>query len=678
MPTLRERALPELGASGLVRQVGGVAGPVLQSVAAADKREGGDFVQRLREEAEKRREASVAGGLTAALLDGRAGLGRADALLSPADRALAQAERCVREEKYAEALGHLDTLLREAPGHPEGSYLRGCCLWKLEKPQDALRALLPLRRARLGGTLPARLAALTAEIRGHLSLRLLLTSVLLLETGRAGEAAERLREAAALDPEAALYRCLLAHALAMDGRFDEAAAAVREGVEWCPAGPDREMLDAADAEVGRRRLVHLLAPARDRYRAGNYPRARAALRRVPPELRTHPLVRAFSGYLDALGGGLFGLVAGRSPADLRPPGSFQEVDALHFFLVEEEIGAARALLAGDEPDAAGLVLEGALRLAPCFPYAHHLMAVSLYRSAAAPFQEGDADEAARRLSEAQRHAALAAEDPEISANAGLVRAVDAALDAVEAVRRELATLRAEAEWVNGFIRAYNAALELAGDGIESTPHLDRVDGALEALEHRLPPRRVETRTPAAREALHQLRKTVIRQRKELASLRYDVRRAEEVRALVERFAAVMRDAEGAVGTRALREGVRRDLGRIRDEARTLRRTMADGDERRALDQLEAAVERNLAQLDEGAVEHARAVNALGEEFAARMREVSGGVRSRDQLQSLKRRMEELRDRAQSLRSGYRGRGSDGLDPLIDAIDRVLEQARAHL
>ena len=115
-----------------------------------------------------------------------------------------------------------------------------------------------------------------------------------------------------------------------------------------------------------------MEPARKQYRKGKFGKAHSELLRLEPDSRGDPLWSTFDDYVQELEahGVRFRRRNGSDSTSVTPHGSFKDVDALHFLLVGEEIGKAKAHLAGGRLEKAESEIDDAMKYAPSFPYAH--------------------------------------------------------------------------------------------------------------------------------------------------------------------------------------------------------------------------------------------------------------------------------------------------------------------
>jgi tetratricopeptide (TPR) repeat protein len=600
-------------------------------------------------------------------------------LLGPGEKYLRQAKELMDKQRFEEAIRPLDRALAEVPGLHEAAYLKALCLAALQRFEVALGALAPLRKARLSPKLATRVRVLGEELQARLIPVILLENVVCTETGQYDVAARRLRHLLSLDPDFGLCYYLLAGTLLMAGRLEEACAAVAEGLPHAKQNL-AESLRNLRAQIDRTELEQELEPARQFYRKGNYARARSALERVSEKHKKNSLCTTFGAYLEDLGGALFGLVKGKNPREVKPRGRGKDVDALHFFLVREEIFTARALLRRGDPENAENAVEMALALAPHFPYAHYLLGVAIYRGLTRRLAAGRPpaiDVCAQLLEAARTHAQLGAKDPDITDVQEFIQAVDNARAAVEGARKEIEARREEARRVNAAIEEFKATMDLAGEGIRSVDHYRQVRERLGSLREQLPSLRKAVRTEDGKQVAEQLTEVVERNWKQLEAMRDSIAAAEIVNELGSRFTAILERFRAApFHSLTLIADSRRDLRNLRGEVQQAARSARDAGARKALQQLEEAIGKNLDQLDEMERQQAEAAILGGPmlEFQQLMERMKQGFKSRDQVydfaSGIRKLQRELPDLERKLHSSG---GRQALRQLTEAVENVARQ-----
>ena len=601
-------------------------------------------------------------------------------LLGPGGRSLADAKKLVDQERFQEALAPLESAIRESQGAlHEAVYLKGVCLTKLQRPEPALEALGVLRGSRLAPKIATHVKVLYDEIRTMLFVPVMLENLLLTRTGQTDPACRRLRRLVDLDPEAGLYHFMLAGTLLSGDRLEEASAAVETGLAHTK-GDDKKRLTTLKEQIDRRDLERRLEPARDLYRRGNYPRARAAIQRLPAALQTRTLWKTFNDYLEDLGGGLFGLIKGKSVDDVKPKGRFKDVDALHFLLIGDEIRRAKALMNSGQPDDAETVLQTGLCYAPHFPYAHYLTGLCIYQSVAASIggQRAESiDDAIDRIGAAAVHAKMATKDPDISGANEFVEAVAQAGTALESVRERLRARQEEVRRVNAAIEEFQAIMALAGEGITSAAQYREIRDRVAALRGNLGDVGRQVSSPEGREALKQLKDSVDRSHKQLADMSGDIEESERVKALMDEFQSIMSSDRGPMRSPTGLADTERRLGALRDNARALQRKVSNADARNVLKQIEEGAVRTLSQIAEAKSASAEAgpVNEAVHRFNELMEGVKEGIRSREQFGRFLMGMMQLKEELPRIERQLRTEASRrNLRQLREAVDKVLDQA----
>jgi tetratricopeptide (TPR) repeat protein len=131
------------------------------------------------------------------------------------------AEMLLEDKQAPEALPHLERLYRQAPDRPDVQARLGMCYYLLNKTAEARRLM------------EAAVVHLP-----HDAVLLVYLAKLDLQEGRGAEAEQRLRHAIQIDRSDTEAPYLLATALQLQGRTDEAAAALKDH-EWYKARVDR-------------------------------------------------------------------------------------------------------------------------------------------------------------------------------------------------------------------------------------------------------------------------------------------------------------------------------------------------------------------------------------------------------------------------------------------------------
>lgn len=644
-----------------------------------DKADGGylDQLEDLKKQMERDEDPVIAA--PAAVIDIGRALTHAESLRLPVQ----EARRLIRQEKYEEAL----EVLREAltgPGDDaaEAIYLGAFCLVHLDRLEEALEMLGPLSAIEPEPALAGPIADLKGQIRGRMLPPVVIENALLVRAGRVDQAVDRLRRLTRLDPGSGLYHFMLAGNLLTAERPEAALAAADRGLaESEPGG--RQQLEGLRRQIEMRLLETMMAPARRHYRRGNYPRARSALKKVDERYRHNPLWVTFHRYLEELGGSLGGLLRGKTAAQVRPAGRFADVDALHFFLVREEVAEAKALLAVDRVDQAGGVLEQALAYTPHFPYAHFLRAICLYRQVLHALAGGrfPGPAAAREILEtALAHARTGAEDDDITETGSLISTLEGAIEGMRELERVLEVHAREGERVNAVIARYQAAMKAVGDGISSPEQWRRARGVMRELRPEI--RKVEAaiQRPDGKEALAHLAEVVERNLEQLDGMKDAIAEADKVQELMTEFQGVMSSAQSGISSLAEAGSLARRLAALKKKITAARRRVRGKEGKEALDQLTAAVDRNASQLADiqrqarETPKYVAELNALTEEFNRLMSSVQGGIGSRSQLESFQQDMVALGAKVNTLKDTIPDpAGKKAAQDLWNAVANVVRQ-----
>ena len=556
-------------------------------------------LDRLAEEA-RRKQYDKQVDLAVALVDAPTGLeSTAERAESPIQRLLREAIQLIQEKLFEEALGKLKELLQEVPGHHEATYYTAYCHVQLDRDEDALLALVPLRGARLENQLAIRVQALKDGIRARMSLPIMLEALLLMGTKQYDELIGRLTKVLKLDPECALYYFLLGGTYMTVEKLVKAQETVEQGLQACDAR-DRNVLVGLMEQIGSRRCAKEMEPARKLFKEGKYREARAALRRLDSAYRPLPLYVTFDGYLGRLeGGGLLGIFRGsKDVSEVIPPGSFKEVDALYFFLVGDEVREAKRLMPEGKFGKAEGILRGALKYCPRFAYANYLYSGCLYRWMGERMESGsppDIDEVVSALERAKSHARAAQVDPEIAEHVGeLGKAVQEALDLMQRLRAEVTARKEEARPVNALVEEFQSIMESAEGGVGSHQQLKALLNRMRALKGKIPGVQKQVRSPEGREAMKQLTEAVDRNLGQLEEVNGE---AEVIGSAAGEFEAIMKSAEGGVRSPAHFQELFNRMNALKSRLPNVRNKVTTPQGKKTIDDLAQAVDRNLKQLE---------------------------------------------------------------------------------
>ncbi|MDQ3806044.1 MAG: tetratricopeptide repeat protein [Acidobacteriota bacterium] len=517
------------------------------------------------------------------------------------DRLLSQAKQLVADERYEEALQPLSEILEANPTHHEARYLFAYCKAQLKEFASALSSLRPLRRARLDHTLAVRVASLKSEIRREMLPRVVLENYLLLRLGQYQAAIERLQDVAELDPEQGMYHYMLAGSLTQAGLHRRAIAAADHGLSECD-GEQREMLLALRGSIERGYVAEMMRPARERFKKGQYGKARAVLNRIEPAYRQAPLYVTFATLLARLDGGFFGFLRrGRDAGDINPEGSPADIENFYFFLVEEELDSAKGFIAGEEYEEAESALRLAIGYTRDFPFAHYLYAGCVYTRTVRQITSGDPpvlEEAIADIERARASARLGAADPEISDASALLSVIEQTHKQLTEIRQEQAAREKEIKAVNGVIREFQEIMQMAEGGVGSQAQYREVEARMKGLKKKLPEVKKQARGKEAKKVLGQLAEAVERNLKQLSEVGAQLKEGEAVRGCYERFARKMESlkATGIHSHTELSE-TRSYFRQLKSDAERVRGGLRQQEAKDSIDRLIAAVGQVLGQLE---------------------------------------------------------------------------------
>jgi tetratricopeptide (TPR) repeat protein len=391
---------------------------------------------------------------------------------------------------------------------------------------------------------------------------------------------------------------MLAGNLLTAERFEEALAIAERGLtESEPGG--REQLAGLRCQIELRLLELMMAPARHHYRQGNFPRARSALKKLDKRYQRNPLWVTFHRYLQDLGGSLGGLVRGKAAVQVRPSGRFVDVDAMHFFLVREELARAKSLLATNHMDQAGNVLEQVLTYTPHFPYAHFLRGICLYREVLQTLAGGrfpGPGIARGSLETALAHARTATEDDEIAETGSLISTIEGAIAVMREVEHMVEIHAREDEKVNVVIAKYQTAMKGVGNGIGSPEQWRQVRSMMLELRPEIRDLEASIRRPNGKEALARLAKAVERNLQQLESMKDAITEADQVHKLMAEFQDIMSSAQGGITSLAQIKALAQRLAALKFKITTAQPQVRSYEGKQTLAQLTASVDRNASQL----------------------------------------------------------------------------------
>jgi tetratricopeptide (TPR) repeat protein len=478
-----------------------------------------------------------------------------------------QAARHYALGQLSDALALLDKALEIDPGNLDALWLKAGCLVLIgEREIEALRVLrqLDADRDREREALRRQLYEAT---RVRLVPKTMLTAMLMLTSGDTEKVVTLTAQLADLDPGCGAYHRLLASALALEERHDEALAAIERGLERSGYEERAELEDLRRTILGHV-VAEQMGAARALFLQGKYDKARAALRKLDDGLAETPLYRGFDGYLLRLEGDGGGPGSGR--ATVEPPGTPKEADAVYFFLVGDLIGEGKQQLEVELFDSAAESLERALGHCPTFPYANFLLGVALYGGLGKRISEGSQPDGDTVLATLERaHAAL-----QVGCHDADVGGQASSFD--EAVGELLASVgenKADADLINPIVEAYGRAMKKVGDGIASEKQLNQVASALRGVKASIEEVRGRLRTKEGKEALRQLSKQVDEHLKQLSKVEKQAAGSDAVAALVARFNDMMTSLQASpISSYSELLTAQSMVSRLRSDAESTQRT----------------------------------------------------------------------------------------------------------
>ena len=333
-------------------------------------------------------------------------------LVTPAMQLLIDARKAIAERCFADAVKLLDRLLREHRDDRDAlqaMYLRATCFDALDRPEEALAALQPLFAPGVPRGLAIAAGKLREQLRQRVSDAVLGTIEQLQDGKRFDEALELARRLVELDPDASLYRLVVAQVHGERGEAREALRAIDDGRNRVSID-DLDALDEARPGYLEAAARAAMAPVRERFLAQRYPEAAAALRELSPDLRAVPLCSALCALAEAR-------AKGDRAADV--PERTVSADELYAFVAEPAGLRALAEQATKGKKPALGPVQAVLAVFPRYRYARFVYAMALYHAVVT--DENVTLESARaQFSEALEHARAAASDKSITHAADLV------------------------------------------------------------------------------------------------------------------------------------------------------------------------------------------------------------------------------------------------------------------
>jgi hypothetical protein len=508
---------------------------------------------------------------------------------------LADARQKIAQKHFKEALTILESILAEEPQHVEAVFLAALCEIEEEFGLEALRTLSRLRTVRLNPAMQTRVDALRERVRAGVLLEAVLLN-LLVQSGERERAFAELGELVSLDPESAIWHCLMAHALLEADRPQEALKAAISGKQQ--ALGDTSLLNDLIPRLTDRVAAVQMAPAVGFYKQRKYVAAKAALAGLDRMICQSRLWTLFNAYLSDLdSGGLLRIFSGsRKPADTPPRGSPQDQDALHFLLVGTEIRRGRESLQKEDFTSAAASFNQAITHAPHFPFAHHLYAIAIFSGLGSAVKNGKLptpETLERGFKSALTHAKFGSRDLEIQDSKELIKAIQDGIDFAEGASRA----RQEAKPVNEAIEEFMAIIDSAKAGLDKNSY-QTIRRRLLTLRDTVSALTRKVKAVDGQKALKDLSEAVARNLKQLDEIGGDIEQSDLVAELYDRVNNCMSRVKSRGGIRgrseflelkSFLETVLRDIERARK-----RITRKEG--RDALNRLSTEVIKMLAAL----------------------------------------------------------------------------------
>ena len=594
------------------------------------------------------------------------------------ERLLREARDHIEQKDYEAAEASVAQALETDPQCPDAIYLQGLIQFRTEHPRRAMRTLQPLRGHPLAEGIATSVDALWAAIRSVLSREAVAKHLMWMLTDRFDEAAEYARELVELDPEAGLFRYMLAGDLMKAGKLDDAVAVAREAASVGSPQERRQLAQLTDLCLRQRALARM-EPARAAYRAGNCRAARRRLGELDPDSRSTPLYRVFDRYLQRLDGKRFGVFGrARRPADVAPKGSRSDVDELHEFLVEEDFALAmRCMERGDFREMKQAVGNG-LRHAPHYGLFKFMYAGLIFRvlmeSLRDPRTRPSVDTAIAELNAARAHARQAAGMGDREQRQLLVEAIGKVLSQFEQARRKNAAREAEARPINEAIQEFGSIMESA-QGIESARQRDDIRRRLKALKQRVTRVAKGARSEEAQKAVRELGEAVDSNLSQIAEADRRAAEAGPINEVIQQFGSIMKSAERIESARQ-RDGRRHRLEALRQRVYRVARGARSEEAQKAVRELGEAIGRHLGQFAE--VNRRDRFTPLVNELIARFKTLTeglsrtGGITSMEQLGTVLREFSALQtDTQNAMREVRDGAGREQLEQLQTDVNDAL-------
>jgi len=572
---------------------------------------------------------------------------------------LFQARQLVEKKDYLGALEVLARLLKEAPGHPEGLYLKALCYYHLNRDEEALETLQPLNAA----SLERRIADNVNQLRSSISLKMITLFLELMKEKQYSRAEKLLQRYVELDPGRTLYYAMLATLLMGQERLREARDIIIVGMESCNRG-EIPLLDILRREIGKRYLAQAMQPALRLYKKKQYSEAKAALIRLEPDLKRLPVYVIFFRYLSALGGGgIFSRF--RSPRDTNeviPSGKHEDVESFHFFLVRAELDAAQKYISEEKFQLAEDTLGDAVDYAPHFPFINYLYGACIFNrvnAQAGSGQRPDLDTMLADMEEAAFHARLGLGDREIAGAPKLV-------ELIENVLKMLREVKEEAKLINAVIDEFKQIMDSAEGGVTSIAQLDNILAHFKSLKARTREITGKVKSKQGKDALTQLSQAINRNLDQAES---EKKEAVPLNAAAEEFKRIVDSAKSGITAVKLNE-MRNDFSALKRRIPDLRLKVTGKRGKEALDALEEGINNHLKEIDSAGENNQ--VNEAVLEFKRIMTSISGGRAGRTDVLAAIKDLVLLKTKIPDIRRSVHNHQAEVLlDTLESKIDDIL-------
>ena len=592
---------------------------------------------------------------------------------TPTQRQMAEAQKLIAKQQFAEALAILLAILEKQPAHHEAAYLAATCEHGLEQYEESLNRLYRLRTSGATAAMVTRIGRLCEKIRKVMKPKVFEEAHAACARGQVESAINRVRSLVKLDPDAAMYHYLLTIMYLTTGALDAASKSIETAVAVGQVHEKPQFL-GLQAEIRERVAVGRMAPAADLFKKKQYRKAREALQQLNQEAKRAKLWKMFDAFLAQC-------EAGR-PHDPAAEDE-REAERLYEFILTDELTMIRVGLATGQAVLSEQMAKNAVDWLPQYCYAHFLYAHSIYCRLSDDVSGGNGpplDILLTTLRTAADHAKRATRDPEIKAASRLLTILKKHVDYFEEQRRE-------AEVVNPLIEKFVEVMEETGGEIGSLKQLNYAKSALKSVKRKIPQAREHVKSEDGEEALASLEKAIDGNIDQLNKIEKEIADSEIFQTVAKRFHDLMEGLEksGGVKSEADLRRVVSELESIKGEIPKVRRKLTADRSREMLEELSKAVNRHLEDASKASDEMARAqaaaadakpLNDCVQAFNTIMEglEAKGGLSSYDEAQTIKRTMESLKSQCQRERTKVSSvEARKRFDELMSAIDGVIGQ-----